>query len=208
MRLFFAIDLPEALTEAFATLQSEFEAAKGLNFTDPEQAHVTMKFLGEVDAEASGETGDTRLADVKLAGAAAVDAYNRGHHAEPDGETDDGVASAPFEMAVGGLGVFPSPDYISVLWTGVREGADELTRLHDALEAETTDLGFDPEDHAFTPHLTLARMNDSRGKDLIQDRLQEFDPTVGRFEATELKLKRSTLGENGADHETVARFPL
>jgi 2'-5' RNA ligase len=192
MRLFFAVDLPDALTEAVTALQAEFEGADGLRFTDPEQAHVTMKFLGDVDAQAAGERGDDRIADVEVAGAAAVDAASDG----------------TFEADVGGLGVFPSPDYISVLWTGVRDGSAELTRLHNALEAETTDLGFDPADHSFTPHVTLARMNDPRGKDLIQDRLESYDPTVGRFEVTELRLKRSTLDDAGASHETVARFPL
>jgi len=95
-----------------------------------------------------------------------------------------------------------------VLWTGVRDGADELTRLHYALETEATGLGFDPEKHAFTPHLTLARMNDSRGKELLQDRLAGPGPTVGRFEVSELKLKRSELGPEGSEHETVGRFPL
>ncbi|MFB6221913.1 MAG: RNA 2',3'-cyclic phosphodiesterase [Halolamina sp.] len=208
MRLFFAVDLPADLTRGFANLQAEFEAAEGLSFTDPDQAHATMKFIGDINEDAEGEAGDTRLDDVKLAGAAAVDAYKGGHQAEPDNEADGEVATGPFEMEVGGLGVFPSPDYISVLWTGVRDGAAELTRLHYALEAETTELGFDPEDHAFTPHFTLARMNDPRGKELIQDRLGEYDPTVGRFEVTELKLKRSTLGSEGAEHETIARYPL
>ncbi|MEF8801424.1 MAG: RNA 2',3'-cyclic phosphodiesterase [Halolamina sp.] len=208
MRLFFAIDLPDDLTEAFATLQAEFEAAEGLSFTDPEQAHVTMKFLGEVDADAEGEYGDTRLADVKLAGAAAVDAYKGGQQPEPAEETGESVASGPFETEVGGIGVFPSPEYISVLWTGVRDGADELVRLHDALEAETTELGFDAEDHAFTPHFTLARMNDPRGKELIQDRLRDLGPTVGRFAVSELKLKRSELSAAGSEYETIARFPL
>jgi 2'-5' RNA ligase len=208
MRLFFAIDLPDDLTEPFATVQAEFEAADGLRFTDPEQAHVTMKFLGEVDADAAGEDGDTRLADVKLAGAAAVDAYNTGQQPEPAGSPGDAVASGPFEVEVGGLGVFPSPEYISVLWTGVRVGGDELTRLHDALETKTTELGFQAEDHAFTPHFTLARMNDPRGKELIQDRLRDPGPTVGRFEVSELKLKRSELGPEGSEYETIARFPL
>lgn len=227
MRLFFAIGLPAELTEEFASLQAEFEAAEGLRFTDPEQAHVTMKFIGDIDAESDGETGDTRLADVKLAGAAAVDAYRQGHHAEQDGdpgvEPEDAVGTGPFEAEVGGLGVFPSSEYISVLWTGVRDGADELTRLHQALEAETTDLGFDidersssgsqtqsddPADHAFTPHFTLARMNDPRGKELIQDRLRDPGPTVGRFEVSELKLKHSERGAEGAEHETIARYPL
>ena len=51
-------------------------------------------------------------------------------------------------------------------------------------------------------------MNDARGKNLVQDRLRNTDPTVGRFTAEELRLKRSVLGDDGAEHETIARFPL
>jgi 2'-5' RNA ligase len=185
MRLFFAVDLPAELTEPLAALQAEFESAAGLRFTDPEQAHITMQFLGEVAA-------DSRLRDVKLAGAAAVDAAN----------------VEPFEVEIGGLGVFPSLDYISVLWAGVRDGAPALTTLQTALETETTELGFAPDDHEFTPHVTLARMNDARGKRLIQSALRERDPTVGRFEASELRLKRSTLTDEGPEYDTVARFPF
>jgi len=192
MRLFYAVDLPAELAEPLAALQAEFDDAEGLRFTDPEQAHITMKFLGEVDADGDGDSGDSRLRDVKLAGAAAVDT----------------VDLDPFEAEIGGLGVFPSPEYISVLWTGVRAGADELTTLQTALEAETTELGFEPEDHAFTPHVTLARMDDARGKELIQDALEERDPTVGRFEVSELRLRRSTLTDDGPEYDTVARFPL
>jgi len=46
MRLFVSVDLPDDLAEPVADLQAEFTEASGLKFTDPEQAHITMKFLG------------------------------------------------------------------------------------------------------------------------------------------------------------------
>ncbi len=193
MRLFFAIDLPEGLHEPFAALQDDLRAADGLSFTDPTQAHLTMKFLGEAPtADEADRDDEPTVDDAKITGAAAVDVADL----------------APFEVEVAGLGAFPSEEYISVVWAGVRDGAADLETLAAALETETTDRGFDAADNAFTPHVTLARMNDARGKDLVQDRLRNTDPTVGRFTAEELKLKRSVLGDDGADHETVARFPL
>ncbi|WP_435117435.1 RNA 2',3'-cyclic phosphodiesterase [Halolamina sp. C58] len=191
MRLFFAIDLPDDLREPFAAIQDDLAAAEGLSFTDPEQAHLTMKFLGDVPTEDEADDEPT-VADAKVAGAAAVDAADL----------------SPFEMEVGGLGAFPSPEYISVVWAGVRDGAADLEALAAALETETTDRGFDDADNPFTPHVTLARMNDARGKNLVQDRLRNTDPTVGRFTAEELRLKRSILGDDGAEHRTIARFPL
>ena len=192
MRLFFAIDLPEELHERFAALQDDLAAADGLDFTDPTQAHLTMKFLGETAPADEASDDEPTVDDAEIAGAAAVDAADR----------------SPFEVEVGGLGAFPSEEYISVVWTGVRDGAADLEALAAALETETTERGFDAADNAFTPHVTLARMNDARGKDLVQDRLRNTDPTIGRFTAEELKLKRSVLGDGGADHETIARFPF
>ncbi|GAB7094386.1 RNA 2',3'-cyclic phosphodiesterase [Halolamina litorea] len=196
MRLFFAIDLPEGLTQPFAALQDDLCGADGLRFTDPTQAHLTMKFLGDVPEEeaGNGERGDggPTVADAKAAGAAAVDAADL----------------PPFEVEVGGLGAFPSEEYISVVWAGVRDGAADLEALAATLETEATDRGFDAAEKEFTPHVTLARMDDARGKDLVQDYLRNTDPTVGRFRVDELRLERSVLTDEGADYRTVARFPL
>jgi 2'-5' RNA ligase len=182
-RLFVSVDL-DGLAEAVAAVQERFEGASGLRFTDPEQVHVTLKFLGDTDPDRVPELADEL--------AAAVD--------------DAGVA--PFRMAVGGLGVFPDIEYISVVWVGVREGGDELTRLHEAIEERTTALGFDPEDHEFTPHATVARMDHAGGKELVQERVREDDPDVGTLRVDELRLTESVLGPDGPTYSTVERFPL
>jgi 2'-5' RNA ligase len=184
MRLFVSVDLPASMTDAVERAQDRFRDASGLAFTDPTQAHVTLKFLGDTDHD--------RLADVRDAVAAGVDA------ADVD----------PFEASVGGFGVFPSLDYISVVWTGFRTGDEELTHLHEGVERETTAIGFDAENHEFTPHVTLARMNDARGKDLVQRLVTDADPDLGSFTVDELRLKESTLTDEGPVYDTVATFPL
>ncbi|MFW5978093.1 MAG: RNA 2',3'-cyclic phosphodiesterase [Halohasta sp.] len=186
MRLFVSVDLPTTLAEPLAAVQDELREADGLRFTDPSQAHFTLKFLGEVDPE--------RVAEIEAAIETAV------------GEA--GVD--PFSCTIEGLGVFPSLDYISVVWAGVRdgEGAAELTHLHDALEAELTALGFDAESHEFTPHITLARMDDARGKAVVQELMQEREPTVGTFRVEGVRLTESTLTEAGPQYETVRTIDL
>lgn len=184
MRLFVSVDLPDDLSGSVADLQDEFAEASGLNVTDPEQAHVTMKFLGEVDED--------RLPDLERELAAAVD--------------DAGVD--PFTVRYGGLGVFPNLDYISVVWLGVEHGGDQLTRLHEAIEERTTAMGFDPEDHDFTPHVTLARMEHAGGKDLVQELVRERDPTIGEARVDEIRLTESTLTDEGPVYSTAESFPL
>jgi 2'-5' RNA ligase len=183
MRLFVSADL-DGLADEIAELQSGFEDASGLRFTDPTQTHITLKFLGDTDSD--------RLDDL-------TDAIERAVS-----EADTG----PFAAEIGGLGVFPSLDYISVVWVGVREGTEELTALHEAIERGTTALGFDPEDHDFTPHATLARMDHAGGKELVQDVVQNRDPEIGTIEFEEIRLTNSELTDDGPEYSTVERFPL
>lgn len=185
MRAFVSVDL-DGLAEEVAAVQEEFAEAPGLNLVDPEQAHVTLKFLGEV-AEDEREMLEKELA-------AAVD--------------QSGVPR--FDAEFGGLGVFPHLGYISVVWAGVREGvgAAELTALHEAIEERTTALGFDPEEHEFTPHVTLGRMDHAGGKDLVQELVEEWNPTIGTLDVSEVRLTESTLTHEGPEYSTVARFPL
>jgi 2'-5' RNA ligase len=203
MRAFFAVDLPDDLAAPVAEAQAAFEGAEGLRFVDPEQAHVTLKFLGEVD-EPGDDDADPGDADAAAEGDAPAldDVIAAGERAVADADV------GRFECSVEGFGVFPSLDYISVVWVGVGDGSAELTALHEALEAEATALGVDPEDHAFTPHVTLARMDDARGKELVQEAVRNRDPDIGRFEVDAVRLVSSTLTSDGPVYETVASFAL
>jgi 2'-5' RNA ligase len=183
MRLFVSIDL-DGLADEVAAVQERLDGASGLSFVDPEQAHVTLKFLGDTD--------DERLPALRDELEAAV--------------ADSGVD--PFEAAFGGLGVFPSLDYISVVWVGVRQGGTAMTRLHEAIEKRTVELGFDPEDHEFTPHVTVARMSHAGGKDLVQDVVENDDPDVGRLSVEEVRLTESVLGPDGPKYSTVDTISL
>jgi len=184
MRLFVSVDLPGELAPAVESVQDDLRDASGLDFTDPTQAHLTLKFLGETDPERLDEIGDAL------------------------GEAVAAADVAPFEATVEGIGAFPSPEYIQVVWLGIGRGAEELTRLHEAIETRTTELGFDPEDHEFTPHVTLARMNHAGGKDLVQRALREREPELGSMRVEEVRLKESDLGADGPTYSTVERFPL
>ncbi|WP_340098028.1 RNA 2',3'-cyclic phosphodiesterase [Salinibaculum salinum] len=182
-RLFVSVDL-DGLAEEVRAVQELFEGASGLNFTDPDQAHITLKFLGDTDPD--------RVP-------ALVEAVTK---AVEDSQVD------PFTAEFGGLGVFPSLDYISVVWLGVRDGSERLTRLHEAVEDRTVAMGFNPEGHDFTSHVTLARMDHAGGKALVQDVVENEDPTVGTMQVDEIRLTESTLTDDGPEYTTTASVPL
>lgn len=182
-RLFVSVDL-DGLGESIAAVQERFVEASGVRATDPEQVHVTLQFLGDVD---EGQVDDVAEALERAVAGSGV---------------------GPFEAKFGGLGVFPSLEYVSVIWVGVRAGGQQLTALHDAIEARTTELGFEPDDHEFTPHVTIARMDHAGGKEHVQRRVREGDPTVGTLAITDVRLTESHLGPDGPTYETVATVPL
>jgi len=183
MCAFVSVDL-HGLETRIEAVQGEFAEASGLDFVSPQQVHLTLSFLGDVS---EGELS------------AVTDAID-------EAVAESGVS--PFEAAFGGLGVFPSREYIRVLWIGVREGSGELARLHERIEDRTTELGFEPSSHEFTPHATIARMRHAGGKDLVRRTLDAFDPVVGEVRVEAVHLTESTLTDGGPEYETVERFGL
>lgn len=178
-RLFVSVDLPPELEPKLRDLQSYLRSTRAdLGFTKPEQAHLTMKFLGD--------TPESHLKEVKEAVDEAAEVVD------------------PFRVEVGGTGVFPSRDYVSVVWVGVREGVDKLTRLHDALENETVGRGLaDEAEHDYVPHITLARMNSGRGRSEVLGFVDEHgDVSLGGFDVSRLRLKSSVLRDDGSVHTT------
>ena len=87
-------------------------------------------------------------------------------------------------------------------------GAAELIQLHEALEAELTALGFEPESHDFTPHITRGRMDNARGKSVVQEVVAESDPTVGMFRVDSVQLTESRLTDSGPEYETISEVDL
>jgi 2'-5' RNA ligase len=181
-RLFISIDFD--MEDAIRDAQTPFFDLDGIRLVDPSQVHVTLKFLGEMD----GDRVDT------------VDEALRESVAAAD------VPS--FNANVGGYGVFPSHDYISVIWIGVRDGGMEMHRLHDAIESQMVELGFDPADHEFTPHATIARMDHAEEKSHVQNVLQDRDPDIGSLHVSEVCLTESTLTPDGPEYETVSAIDL
>ena len=185
MRLFVSVDL-DGLAAEVADAQAPFADLPGLTLTDPENAHLTLKFLG--DGPGGGHDLDALEDALRTA---VVDA-----------------SVGPFDATFAGLGVFPSMEYIRVVWLGVDDGDTELTRLHEAIETRTTDLGYDAESHAFTPHVTLARMKHAAAKNDVQRYVDTRHPVVGTLRVDEIRLTESTLTPDGPTYETVTAFQL
>jgi 2'-5' RNA ligase len=188
LRLFIAVELPEGWTAALRQTQALLrrQGFEPLRWVRPEGAHLTLKFLGNVEA---GRVDDLIAA---LRPAAA--------------------ASGPFTLRLGGLGSFGPPARPRVLWAGVRGDLHALTRLWQAVEASIGPLGFPPERERFSPHLTLARVPEHLPRTLsagIPAALAAIDPpTADPLLVREISLMRSHLGPGGARYERLAAAAL
>lgn len=186
MRLFVALDLPDAvrhsLRELIARLKPECRDAKWMR---PEAMHVTLKFIGEVDA-AKLEPICAALAEV--------------HSAQP------------VDMHFRSLGFFPNERRPRVLWCGVN-GSANLAELAAGVERVLVPLGMVAESREFVPHLTLARFraegNSQRDLEKLvraAGELKSYD--FGGASGTEFHLIESLLKPSGAEYKRQRTFPI
>lgn len=183
LRLFVAADLPPdllgALSETLASLRSRPEVASA-RWTQPANQHVTLKFLGWVEAGTLDPITDALAA----------------------------VASShePATLSLSGLGAFPSARRARVLWAGLDDPAGLLAALASNLEAALAPLGFGSETRPFAPHLTLARFKPPAS---IAGVLSEVPPVAEpSFEVDRLALYRSHLHPKGARYEILRSLGL
>src|SRR5262249_16826306 len=142
MRLFLAIDLDDvsraAIAKEQARLRTACEAGSPMRWVGPDQMHLTLVFIGQVDDERGARMGE---------------AFARR------------VDRRAFDLMFGGIGVFPAPGAARALWVGTLEGHVELAALQRELAARAVQLGAVIEQRPFSPHLTIARWKSSKPSD-------------------------------------------
>jgi 2'-5' RNA ligase len=124
------------------------------------------------------------------------------------------------EIAFRGYGFFPTPRAARVFWVGIQAGP-ELAKLASDVDVALSRLGIPKEEHAFSPHLTLARGGKSGsprrqkgdGPNPTFLRLQEKlaalpQPEFGTMTAREFFLYQSKLSPGGSIYSKLERFAL
>jgi 2'-5' RNA ligase len=180
MRLFVAMDIPEDVRSAIAALTAKLRpACRNARWVRIEGLHVTLKFIGETSAE-KAEAIKTALASI------------------PSRE--------PVLLTFRGLGFFPDDRRPHVLWAGVNASAD-LAELAAAVGTALAPLGIAHEERAFSPHLTLARFDESRVLEALQDAVKKAGHLkFGATTAQEFHLYQSVLKPGGAEYTRLATF--
>ena len=134
LRSFIAVKIPaeiqHSILDSTASLQKSL-ARPLVRWVEAQNLHLTLKFLGDVSPESLEQLDGV----LKL-------------------ELSD---QASFDMSVVGLGLFPNPQRPRIIWIGL-EAPSALSTLHHSVDSVATRLGYLPEEHPFSPHLTIGRV--------------------------------------------------
>ncbi|MDH4321075.1 MAG: RNA 2',3'-cyclic phosphodiesterase [Desulfobulbaceae bacterium] len=175
-RLFVAIDLPEPVKEQLAGICCGLPSAR---WVKPEQLHLTLRFIGEVDGALFREIREALT----------------------------GINLPPFAMRLKGVGCFPPRKAPRVLWVGI-EANDPLGHLRNRIEAALVHLGLEPEHRKFAPHITIARLQETPLTRLTNFLAGNALFTTDAWAVEEFHLYESTLSAKGAIHTIEASYPL
>jgi RNA 2',3'-cyclic 3'-phosphodiesterase len=182
VRSFVAVLLPEPVRAGLAAVSAELRGrAPGLAWVRADNLHLTLRFLGDVEAVTLG-----RVREAVTVAAGAV---------------------SPFTVTLGGLGGFPAERAPRVVWAGVVLGAAGLGALHAALEEALVARGIPGDRRAFHPHVTLARARDPRGAGRLAG-LLGVGPSFGEVPVRALHLMRAELHPLGARYSVLTEASL
>ena len=166
------------LTEVQGRLR---EAGVHVRWERPEQLHITMKFLGDVEEARILELGRTLRDSVRGIG--------------------------PFETTYRGVGVFPDAVNPRILWAGTAPHPSIQT-LFTGVESGCSTAGFARESRPFHPHVTLGRVKETDRSGSLTEALKSvtFQPISAL--SRELLIMKSTLRPEGSIYVIVLSIPF
>ncbi|MBE44687.1 MAG: RNA 2',3'-cyclic phosphodiesterase [Thaumarchaeota archaeon] len=169
MRTFVAIEVSnhEAVQNMLGFQKAFLETGISAKPVEANHLHFTLMFLGEIN-NAMLESIKSKLSDIKF---------------------------EPIYVTYMGVGVFPNPKSVRVIWIGVdNDSASKLINLVKEVESRLNILGF-KNDKPFKPHLTLFRI---KYKIRNFDAIMNFkDKKFGTDTLSTIKIKKSELTPSG-----------
>lgn len=188
MRLFVALEIPEAVRGGLAAAQRQVQkkvqkdlqaAGAELRWVRPENFHVTLKFIGQASSEEL----------------AAIMEELRG--VRPEGAV---------KATIRGLGYASHAKRGGVLWATM-QASNFMKMLAGQIDRRLERLGIPGEEREFLPHLTLARCKLNSMMPVIRAAVSECEGRdFGSVLWEEFQLMESRLGAGGSQYSTLASF--
>jgi 2'-5' RNA ligase len=187
MRVFIAIDIGDKIRKQLGDLQQRLIDTADIKKSDvkwvkPENIHLTLKFLGEIEDERTVEVCNI-VKDVA------------GKHSS-------------FEINVESVGCFGGRS-ARILWVGAGEGNENLLKLQNDLEEQLALAGWPKETRDFSGHLTICRIkNPKAGLKLAQISKDYRDLKLGTISADAVSVYQSRLTPTGPVYTLLCSYKL
>lgn len=175
-RGFIAVDIPSS--QKIIELSNHIKNSNAnVKLVEPKNIHITLKFLGDTNEKYIDQIEEIMKKSIR------------------DIE--------PFEIKLTGAGVFPNPNYIKVMWIGIKDNG-ELEKISGNINEQLTNLGFEREKRRFSPHLTIARVRTARNKEKLVEIVEKYrEVEFAKIKVESIKLKQSKLTPKGPIYTTL-----
>ena len=151
----------------------------GARWLPMENLHLTLRFVGEAGKHQAEEI------DLALAG----------------------LRARSLTLSLAGVGTFAKGGRETTLWVGVERNL-QLEHLQTKIETALQRIGLEPERRRFTPHVTLARL-DNPPPDKLAGFVQAHNLfRAGPIEIGHFTLFSSLLGKEAAVYTAEVEYPL
>jgi 2'-5' RNA ligase len=174
-RLFTGVEIPPEVAQALSTLRGGLPGARWI---DPENYHVTLRFIGDVDDDMAHEV-ESLLGRVR-----------RGR----------------FELRIEGLTSFGSKKPRAVVASV--EPSSPLMEAQAEQERMMQRIGLEPEGRKYTPHVTLARLRDASTRDVAEYLSARGHFRSLAFPVSQFVLFSSRASVGGGPYVVEASYPL
>ncbi len=179
MRTFIAFSLPSLIKERLKEIE---ELLKGCpikaKWVKPENLHLTLKFLGEIEEE--------KIANLKK----ILKEFGN---------------LSKIEVKLTNFGFFPSPSNPRVFFVSL-DKKKELNLTAQKLEEKLAPLGF-PQEQRFKAHITLARIKEKKNIHLLKEKIKEVR-LEEKFFLSQITLFKSILTPSGPIYEEIFKINL
>lgn len=175
-RLFVGLAMPDVIREQLALLH---DGLPGARWVDPDNYHLTLRFIGEVDRYDAADI-DSML---------------------------QGIDSVGFDLSLTGLDTFGQGRKTRALFAKA-EAAPGLTHLQSKVESAVVRAGHPPEPRKFSPHVTLARFRGVHPGRVETFIVRHGLFRAGPIAVDRFVLFESHMGKGGSVYEELADYPL
>ena len=174
-RLFTGLEIPPRVAQSLAMMRGGLPGARWI---DPENYHLTLRFIGDIDAALARDIAG-------LLGRAQ---------------------RVPFELRIDGLSSFGGRKPRALV-AAVAPAAPlmELQAEHERLLRR---LGLEPEGRKYTPHVTLARLRDSSSRQVADYLTARAHYRSASFAISRFVLFSSRASVGGGPYVVEAAYPL